>query len=126
MLRLFTAIPAGRVRFTILDPVGLGRNFASFMHLVDYDEVLISQRIWTDTGQIDQRLKDLTEHMENVILTYLRNDYATIEEYNAQAGEVAEPYRILVVANFPHGFSETGLKLLATSSTAAPAAASTP
>ncbi|HEY2154171.1 MAG TPA: FtsK/SpoIIIE domain-containing protein, partial [Isosphaeraceae bacterium] len=112
MLRQFTAIPPGRVRFTILDPVGLGRNFASFMHLIDYDEVLINQRIWTDTGQIDQRLKDLTEHMENVILTYLRNDYATIEEYNAQAGEVAEPYRFLVIANFPHGFSETGLKTL--------------
>src|SRR5207253_3244043 len=27
------------------------------------------------------------------------------EEYNAHAGEVAEPYRVLVVANFPVNFS---------------------
>jgi hypothetical protein len=33
MTRLLTSIPAGRVRFTIIDPVGLGQNFAGFMHL---------------------------------------------------------------------------------------------
>ncbi|HEY8665500.1 MAG TPA: hypothetical protein VIL86_02490, partial [Tepidisphaeraceae bacterium] len=31
MTRLLTSLPAGRVRFTILDPVGLGQNFAGFM-----------------------------------------------------------------------------------------------
>src|SRR5262249_54890242 len=29
----------------------------------------------------------------------------TIEDYNAKAGEVAEPFRVLVVANFPANFS---------------------
>ena len=43
--------------------------------------------------------------MENVIQKYLRNEFETIEEYNAQAGEVAEPFRVLVVANFPANFS---------------------
>src|SRR5260370_408755 len=102
MLRMLTAIPPSKVRFTIIDPVGLGRSFASFMHLADFDELIVNHRIWTDSLQIDQRLKDLTDHMENVIQTYLRNDYPTIDEYNAQAGEVAEPYRLLVVANFPN------------------------
>ena len=44
--------------------------------------------------------------MENVTQKYLRNEYATIEEYNAVAGEVAEPYRVLVVADFPANFDE--------------------
>src|SRR5207245_4955027 len=61
--------------------------------------------IWTELSHIEQRLADLTGHMENVIQKYLRNQFATIEEYNAHAGEVAEPYRILVVANFPVNFS---------------------
>ena len=39
--------------------------------------------------------------METVTQKYLRNEYATIEEYNAVAEEVAEPYRVLVVADFP-------------------------
>ena len=62
--------------------------------------------------QIDQRLLDLTEHMENVIQTYLRNEYASIEEYNVMAGEVAEPYRVLVAANYPANFSDTAQRRL--------------
>ncbi|MFO0807397.1 MAG: FtsK/SpoIIIE domain-containing protein [Gemmataceae bacterium] len=105
MLRFLTSLPPGKVRFTIVDPVGLGENFAAFMHLADYDEQLVGSRIWTETGHIEKRLSDLTGHMENVIQKYLRNQYASIEEYNAQAGEVAEPYRVLVAANFPVNFS---------------------
>jgi DNA segregation ATPase FtsK/SpoIIIE, S-DNA-T family len=112
MLRFLTAIPPGKVRFTIIDPVGLGQNFSTFMNLKDVDELLVNSRIWTEATQIDQRLLDLTEHMENVIQTYLRNEYASIEEYNVMAGEVAEPYRVLVVANYPASFSDTAQRRL--------------
>jgi energy-coupling factor transporter ATP-binding protein EcfA2 len=112
MVRLLSSIPPGKLRFTIIDPVGLGENFAGFMHLADHDESLISSRIWTEAQHIDQRLCDLTAHMENVIQKYLRNEFETIEEYNAHAGEVAEPFRILVVANFPVNFSSEAARRL--------------
>jgi hypothetical protein len=112
MLRLLTSIPPGKVRFTIIDPVGLGENFAAFMHLADFDEALVGGRIWTEQQQIEQRLADMTAHMENVIQKYLRNQYQTIDDYNAQAGEVAEPYRILVVANFPVNFTAEAARRL--------------
>jgi DNA segregation ATPase FtsK/SpoIIIE, S-DNA-T family len=112
MLRFLTAIPPGKARFTIIDPVGLGQNFSTFMNLKDVDELLVNKRIWTEATQIDQRLLDMTEHMENVIQTYLRNEYASIEEYNVMAGEVAEPYRILVVANYPASFSDSAQRRL--------------
>lgn len=110
MLRFLTSLPAGNVRFTILDPVGLGANFASFMHLTDIDEQLVTSRIWTEAAHIETRLADLTEHMETVLQTYLRNEYSTLDDYNREAGEVAEPYRVLVVANFPAGFTEVSLR----------------
>jgi energy-coupling factor transporter ATP-binding protein EcfA2 len=50
--------------------------------------------------------------MENVIQKYLRNEFETIEEYNVHAGEVAEPFRVLVVANFPANFNETATRRL--------------
>ena len=112
VFRLLTALPAGKVRFVIVDPVGLGQNFAAFMHLADYDEQLVASRIWTETPHIEQRLSDLTLHMENVIQKYLRNQYETIMDYNAQAGEVAEPFRVLVVANFPTNFSPEAIRRL--------------
>src|SRR5205823_2202457 len=83
MARFLTSVPPGKVRFTILDPVGLGENFAAFMHLADYDEQFVASRIWTEQNHIEQRLMDLTGHMETVIQKYLRNQYQTIEEYNA-------------------------------------------
>ncbi len=112
MLRYLTSVPAGKVRYTIVDPVGLGENFAAFMHLGDYHELLVTNRIWTEAQHIEQKLTDLTEHMENVIQKYLRNEFETIEEYNTMAGEVAEPFRILVVANFPTNFNEAALRRL--------------
>ena len=51
--------------------------------------------------------------METVTQKYLRNEYATIEAYNAVAGEVAEPYRVLVVADFPTKFDEKSAGRLA-------------
>lgn len=110
VLRLFSGAPPGRVAFTVIDPVGLGQSFAGLMHLTDEAEHLLHGRIWTQTEQIEQRLADLTDHMEKVIQMYLRNEYATIAEYNQEAGNIAEKYQFLVVADFPRQFSEIALQ----------------
>ena len=112
ILRLLSVAPPGRLNFTILDPVGLGQNFAGIMHLADYEEQIINSRIWTQSAQIEQKLADLNEHMEKVIQMYLRNEYATIAEYNEQAGVIAEKYYFLVIADFPANFTETAAKRL--------------
>jgi S-DNA-T family DNA segregation ATPase FtsK/SpoIIIE len=106
MFRLLTSLPPGQVRFTIIDPIGIGRNFGAFMHLADFDESLVGGHVLTEPNQIVDRLIDISAHMEKVTQKYLRNEYATIDEYNAVAGEVAEPYRVLVVADFPTAFDE--------------------
>ncbi len=112
ILRLLTTTPPGKLTFTIIDPIGLGENFAGIMHLSDYEESVINRKIWTQRDQIDERLAELGEHIEKVIQMYLRNEYATITEYNEQAGSVAEKYHFLVVADFPAGFSETSARRL--------------
>jgi DNA segregation ATPase FtsK/SpoIIIE, S-DNA-T family len=112
LLRMLAKLPPGKLRLTIFDPVGLGESFSGLMHLADYDELLITSRIWTETAAMEARLADLTEHMENVLQKYLRNEFSSIEAYNEFAGEVAEPYHVLVVADFPHKFSEQAARRL--------------
>ncbi len=112
VLRLLGTAPPGRLNLTIIDPVGLGQNFAGIMHLADYEETLINSRIWTDPRQIEQRLADVNEHMEKIFQMYLRNEYANLSEYNRQAGDMAEKYHFVVIADFPAGFSETAAKRL--------------
>ena len=104
--RVLVSIPPSKVRFTFVDPVALGESFAAFMHLGDEFEQLVGERIWTEPRAIEQRLVDISEHMETVIQKYLRNEFEDIDAYNEAAGEIAEPYRFLVCADFPANFSE--------------------
>lgn len=120
ILRMLTLIPPGRIRLTLIDPVGLGQSFSAMMHLADYDELLIHSRIWTEESQIRAQLRKITEHMENVFQTYLRSEFATIEEYNESAGEVAEPWHFVVVAGFPQAFSEEAARYLSSILTSGP------
>ena len=120
ILRLLATTPPGKLSFTIVDPVGLGQNFAGLMHLSDYEDSLINRRIWTQREHIEDRLGELSEHIEKVIQMYLRNEYATITEYNEQAGSVAEKYHFLVVADFPSGFSEVATRRLMSIATSGP------
>ena len=112
IFRLLATTPPGKLSFTIFDPVGLGQNFSALMHLADYESSSINSRIWTQTAQFEEKLAELNEHMEKIIQMYLRNEYVTIAEYNAQAGSVAEKYHFLVIASFPVNFSDTAAKRL--------------
>ncbi len=112
VLRLLADTRPGRIAFTILDPVGLGQNFAGLMHLADHADRLINRRIWTQPEQIEQQLGDLNEHIEKVTQLYLRNEYQTIAEYNQEADRVAEPYHFLVIADFPAGFADLAFRRL--------------
>lgn len=111
MLRLLATQPPGQIHFTLIDPVALGQNVAAFMQLADYDEALVTSRAWIQPGHIGQQLTDLTEHIGDVIRKYLRGQFTTLEDYK-RAGGVAEPYRILVVMDFPVNFTADSAKRL--------------
>src|SRR5438045_6468038 len=82
------------------------------MHQADYEDSNINSRIWTQTTQMEEKLAELNEHMEKVIQMYLRNEYETIAEYNAQAGTIPEKYHFLVIASFPVNCSDTAARRL--------------
>lgn len=112
IFRLLGTTPPGKLNLTIIDPVGMGQGFAGLMHLADYEDSLIGGRIWTGREQIEEKLAQLNEHMEKIIQMYLRNEYATITEYNKQAGNIAEKYHFLVVSDFPAAFSDPAAQRL--------------
>jgi len=112
ILRILASFPAGKARFLLADPIGIGQSFAEFMTLSDQEPSPVGQRIWSDPQQIERQLADITEHMQTVIQKYLRADYETIEDYNRAAGEISEPYRFVVIADLPEALSETGASRL--------------
>ena len=112
VVRVLTAVPPGKAKFTLIDPVGLGETYAGILHLADYEESQLLDRAWTEVRHIEQQLTNLTQHMETVIQKYLRNEFDSIDDYNEQAGEIAEPYRFLVIADFPTNFTENSIRRL--------------
>ncbi|HTB02446.1 MAG TPA: FtsK/SpoIIIE domain-containing protein [Bradyrhizobium sp.] len=110
--RLVAGVPPGKLRFTFIDPIGLGQNVAPLLALGDYHDDLVGGRSWSEQSHIEQRLAELTQHMETVIQKYLRDEHKTIEHYNANAGHVVEAYRVVAVCDFPANFTETSARRL--------------
>ena len=112
VLRYLAAVDSSNLRFCFFDPVGLGQSVADFLGLAEYDADLIGGKVWSYQADLAARLAELTAHIELVIQKYLRTTYETIDEFNAAAGEVAEPYRYLVVCDFPTGFTDETMQRL--------------
>lgn len=118
MLRLLATLPPGKLRFVCIDPVALGATMAGFIK--ELPDLLTGGQAWFDASHIEGRLADLEAHSATVKQKYLGARYATMEEYNAQAGEVAEPYRLLVVSDFPARFSDSAAQRLVSIATNGP------
>ncbi|MGY1802958.1 FtsK/SpoIIIE domain-containing protein [Blastococcus sp. SYSU D00922] len=112
LLRLLAAVPPGGLHLKVVDPVSLGQSVAEFRHLAEYDSRLVDEKTWTAERDIERLMDDLSSHLEVVISSYLRGQFESIDDYNRHAGEVAEPYRVLAVFDYPTGFSERAQRQL--------------
>ena len=106
VLRALACTPPGKLRLSVFDPTGLGQSVAPLLELGEYDRELIGGKIWSSTDDLRRLLAEHAAHIELVIQKYLRAEYATLDEFNAAAGAIAEPYRLLVVFDAPAGFDE--------------------
>ena len=108
MLRILAMPPARSRLHDSVDPVGIGQQFLGLHASGRLRRKLVASRIGPTPSHIEQHLVDLTKHMETVLQVYLRREFHSIEAYNDAAGEMAEPFRVLVVANFPANFYRRG------------------
>lgn len=106
VLRFLATLPQGRAQVCIVDPPGLGRDFGWLMHLADFDAELVSHRVWTQTSHIAKQIDTLARGAEDFIQQSLRDQFSDIEAYNAEAGALAEPFRIMVWSSFPDALDE--------------------
>ncbi|HMM95098.1 FtsK/SpoIIIE domain-containing protein [Phycicoccus sp.] len=112
MLRHLVSVAPGELQMCIFDPVGLGQSAGDLLDLAEYDADLIGGKVWTSAEDLETRLQEVSAHIELVVQKYLRTTYASIDEFNADAGEVAEPYRLVVLFGFPQGLTERSMERL--------------
>jgi len=103
ILRLLLTQTPGNVHFTFIDPTRYGRNFEPFLWLSEHPDILLTGGVVAEPQQIGQQLAELTGHIARIT-----------RQYSHSLKEVAEPYRVLVVMDFPASFTaETAQQLLA-------------
>lgn len=114
-MRLFTMLPPAKLNFMFIDPVRRGDSFALFTQLVDIDDKtseVINGQIWSNTSDIEDKLKIMTDHISNIIQRCLQGKYDNIYEYNLVAEENAEAYQVIMLMDYPEGMTERSLKLI--------------
>lgn len=110
--RMLASVSPGRAKLTLIDPIGRGQNFASLMSMTDYEPDLVGHRVWTGERQIEQRLAELAHRAEDILQVNLRDRFERIEQYNAIAGSLAEPYRAIAAVGFPESLTRDAYKSL--------------
>jgi DNA segregation ATPase FtsK/SpoIIIE, S-DNA-T family len=102
-LRLLSSFPVRKLKASLIDPVAMGDTFP-FKNLPK--SMLSGQQIFTQAQDIQEELKTLVNHIEQVIQNYLGRNYATLEDYNAASQSIEEAYRYLCIADFPTAFDQ--------------------
>lgn len=112
VLRVLLDVPPGQLQLSLIDPTAMGQTFADFLHLGDYDERMVEGGVKTSAQSIDRCLSEHVAHLETVVSKYLRGQFQDIHDYNRSAGEMAEPFRLIVVADYPRQFSDRAAEQL--------------
>jgi DNA segregation ATPase FtsK/SpoIIIE, S-DNA-T family len=114
LLRAVAAHPAGAVRFTLIDPNGLGESVAPLLALGEHDPALIDDGVRTLEAEIEGALAGLVRHIERITQNYLQGRFETLADFHLAAGEQVEPSRFLVVVDHPSGLTERAATLVHT------------
>lgn len=108
VLNLLSALPANQLLLKIFDPEH-GGDSAKFLYgLGDSADRIIGDRVKTSERELNDLLQSTEEHITFVTQRFLQGEHDSLTEYNRAAGEVAEPYQLLVLYDFPSGFSRSG------------------
>lgn len=107
-LQLLAALPPGMVRIDAVDPIGLGKSISRLSGLDGSATKIFGDAIWTNSSQTSRLLENLESHVTYVTQKYLQSEHNTLTEYNIAAGEVSEPYRLVLLYDFPSMFTRDG------------------
>lgn len=104
-LALLAGLPPGQVKLDVFDPERLGES-ANFLYgLGEATEKVLGQKVRTTDKELAELLVEVEEHITFVTQKYLQGSFDSLTAYNQASGDVSEPYRLLVIFDYPSGFS---------------------
>lgn len=108
VVQLLSTLPAGMLKIDAVDPIGLGESLNFLYGLNDAGDKVLGDAVWTTAEHASKLLVELEKHVTFVTQKYLQGTHGSLTEYNVAAGEVAEPYRAVLLYDFPSMFTRDG------------------
>lgn len=105
--RTLLALPAGKVKLTVIDPQALGANARPFTPL---EKEIGGGLASNQNSDIENKLSSVIRNIERIIQQCLQNKYSDLAVYNDAIKDVQENYNLLVIYNFPNGFDDSAIK----------------
>ncbi len=66
---------------------------------------VLGPKVYTRSDEIQDQLRNLANHIEQVVQKYLGSDFSSLEEFNQAKPFAAEAFHYLFISDFPTGFN---------------------
>ncbi|RAO37601.1 hypothetical protein PSN13_01596 [Micromonospora saelicesensis] len=100
------------LRLTWIDTLHQGHGAGPLLDLVTTNAEAIDGQVWTQSDDIEQALRRAAERMAQIEQYCLRGRHVDLDDYNRQAGPLAEARHVVVVSGYPHGFTASSAEQL--------------
>ena len=112
VMRQVRFMPPKSFRAFFIDPVNRGRSLGSLIHLTEKDKGCGVCDYSLSNQEIADRMKKLTEHVDEVCRKLTSIGCDNINEYNARVNKNRIAYTTLVIHDFPIGFDSQSIDAL--------------
>jgi len=109
LLRLLSALPAGLLELTFIDPLKLGKSIEPFLSLLKAKELVPYQRVLTRSDEIEAAFAKLTADVEDTIQHRFGDRASDWSKYNSGNGDNPLPYRVSLLFDAPEQLSDKSL-----------------
>jgi DNA segregation ATPase FtsK/SpoIIIE, S-DNA-T family len=108
VVRLLAMNPAGSLKLQVFDRQSYGKIVDYLLDLdEDVQKPLLVGPIATSAADLRSALDEIEQHIGFITQKYLAGKHKSLFDYNASAGSMTEPSRLLILAGYPDGFVET-------------------
>ena len=111
MFSLLSGFPPGYQKFILFDPEERSGSFAPMLRFISQSPEIMGSHILTTAEQMRSALRELNTFVDSIAQRQFV-DFPNIFEYNQKMTDKPEPYRTLVIMDFPKYFDEQMLDSL--------------
>lgn len=109
LLRLLYCLPVGKVKVSVVDPMGFGLAIKPFLGLLKSTRLFPEGKALVYSDEVDQVLTTLADGVEHAIQDVFQGKVGGWAEYNATHKDKIMPYRVLLVFGCPAQLSSSSV-----------------